>query len=167
MKLVLFPIVFILTFSHACCQQLLGESFNSIKDEAKKYNEEIAALYYKETPVSLIISRNRKTADYAKYYMFFDQKCVSETYFYPTTQYDNKLKYLKSIYGEPTFQSSVYNWTSNNLRITITTAYSGISKSEVCQINYAFVRDLSNIIDIAQKTQSPFIKMVTIKTNPN
>lgn len=53
-------------------QQLLSEKYEAIRDESKKYNEEIAAVYFKENPVELIVSRDRSTLDHAKFFMFYE-----------------------------------------------------------------------------------------------
>lgn len=146
-------------------QQLLLEKYESIINESKKHNEEIAALYYKEIPVALIISLNRSSLDYAKYYMFQNSVCISETIFYPTSEYSKRLQYYRGLYGDPIVANSINNWIENGLQITLTVAYSKTHGKEICQINYAYVSSQEKLKDIMGKMQTPYIKMVTIKTN--
>jgi hypothetical protein len=146
-------------------QQMLMEKFEKIRDESKKYNEEIAALYYKDTPVALSIARDRTTIDYSKFYIFSNNSCISETVYFPKEDYLKKLQYFKILYGEPVIVNSVTNWLKEDLQITLTVAYSKMHGKEICQINYAYTSSHGKIMDIIEKMQTPYVKRVIIKTN--
>jgi hypothetical protein len=94
--------------------------------------------------------------------MFYEGECISETHYYPAINYNDRLKLLKAIYGEPTVYDGVCNWISNGLHVTLTVAFSKQHDKELCMINYGWLQDHEMILNTVQKTQTPFVRMVII-----
>lgn len=162
-------IISILTF--VCCtgqsQQLLNKSYQSIKDESIKYNSQVTAIYYQETPIVLMVAKSNDMLEYLQTYMFSNQLCISETQCYPSSLLESKYTYLTALYGEPKEKmhgdNKMYYWRINGMRITLNLIYTSTHKKEVTQINYARDSDIDAIVDVTQKSQTPYTRLVVLK----
>lgn len=162
MKVIIILFLYVAPFS-SFAQQILGTSFQSVRDDCMKYNNIVSAMYYKETPMMLIMSRTKETYDYTKSFMFENEKCVSETYFYPPDHFEKKYNTLTVLYGEPTKNLDVYSFIEEGLQITLTVVYNQMFKKELLQINYSYITDLNIIASLNTKAQSPYVHMIKLK----
>lgn len=167
-KLFLTLIVLALISIDCYSQQLLSKSYQEIKTECLNYNSQVSAIYYKESPVVLLVAKNKDLTEYMQTYMFSDQRCVSETQCYPASLFEKKRIYLTALYGEPGEtmygNNKMYVWRTNGMRITLTMNDTTTPKTTVAQINYAKDSDIEAIVDVSQKIQTPFTKSVTLKS---
>lgn len=149
-------------------QQLLHNSYQFIKDESVKYNSVVLAIYYQETPITLTVAKSNDLIDYVKLFSFNDLKCISETHCYPSDLFNSKLIYLSALNGEPNEtkngDNTMYVWRKDGIKITLSLNYTTMHKKIITQINYAYESDIDYVVDVAQKSQSPFIKYEMLKT---
>jgi hypothetical protein len=163
-------VISILTFVcfAAQSQQLLSKSYQNIKEESVKYNSQVSAIYYQETPIVLMVAKSNDMLEYLQTYMFSNQQCISETQSYPSSLLESKYIYLTALYGEPKEKmhgdNKMYYWRVDGMRITLNLIYTSTHKKEVTQINYARDRDIDAIVDVTQKSQTPFTKLVILKS---
>jgi hypothetical protein len=166
-NLLIISIVTLVCFT-AQSQQLIGKSYQKIKDESIKYNSQVSAIYYQETPIVLMVSKNNDMLEYLQTFMFSNQQCISETQCYPSSLLESKYIYLTALYGEPKEKmhgdNKMYYWRVDGKRITLNLIYSSTHKKEVTQINYARDSDIDAIVDVTQKSQTPFTKLVNLKS---
>lgn len=152
----------------AYSQQQLHKSYQFIKDESAKYNSEVLALYYLETPMSLTVAKSNDLIDYVQTFLFNNQICISETHCYPSDLLSAKLIYMSALNGEPMEtkygNNTMYVWRKDGMRITLTLNYTTMHKKNITQINYAYDSDMEYIIDVTQKSQSAFTKSEMLKT---
>jgi hypothetical protein len=144
-------------------QTLLGVSYDNIKNEAMKYNNIVYALLYKEEPLTLIICRTKAKTEYTKTYIFKNKKCISETYFYPEDEFTQKKTLFTVLYGEAQLESNVYFWIKDGLKITITTIFNKAVQKVICQINYAKLTNIMDVVNVNEKLQAPYTKMIKLK----
>lgn len=149
-------------------QQLLHNSYQYIKDESVKYNSEVLAIYYQETPISLTVAKSNDLIDYVQIFTFNNLKCISETHCYPSDLFGGKLIMLTALYGDAAEtkygNNTMYVWMKDGMRITLTLNYTTMHKKNITQINYAYDSDTDFIVDVSQKSQSAFVKAVVLKT---
>lgn len=164
--------MFLLVLNGICysaqSQQLLTLSYQNVKEECIKYNSQVSAIYYKETPIVLMVAKSNDLIEYVQTYMFSNQKCISETQCFPASLFDKKYIYLTALYGEPGEtmfgNNKMYVWEKDGMRITLTLNYTTMHKKNVTQINYAKDSDIDAIVDVSQKSQTPFTKSVILKS---
>lgn len=158
--------------AHTICmtaysQQLLSRSYQSIKDESIKYNSQVSAIYYKEKPIVLMVAKSNDMLEYLQTYMFSNQQCISETQCYPSSLLESKYIYLTALYGGPKEKmhgnNKMYYWRINGMRITLNLIYTSTHKKEVTQINYARDSDMDAVVDVTQKSQTPYNRIVVLK----
>ncbi len=90
--------LFLITSNCILSQDILDTKFETVKNESLKYNDIVSAGYYKDLPIILMISRTEESYDYSKSYMFHDNICISETYFYPKDLLQKRYDYLTAHY---------------------------------------------------------------------
>lgn len=166
-------IICIMLLAHTICmtaysQQLLSKSYQNIKDESIKYNSQVSAIYYQETPIALMVAKSNDLLEYLQTFMFSNQQCISETQCYPSSLLESKYIYLTALYGEPKEKmhgdNKMYYWREDGMRITLNLIYTSTHKKEVTQIIYAKDSDIDAIVDLTQKSQTPFTKLVILKS---
>lgn len=149
-------------------QQLLSKSYQYIKDESIKYNSQVSAIYHQETPIVLMVAKSNDLLEYMQTYMFSNQLCITEIQCYPSSLFSNKYTYLTAMYGEPHEKmhgnNKMYFWRIDGMRITLTLIYTTTHKKVVTQINYAKDSDIDAIVDISQKSQTPFTRLEILKS---
>lgn len=154
--------------SIAYSQHLLHNSYQYIKDESVKYNSEVLAIYYQETPISLTVAKSNDLIDYVKIFTFNNLNCISETQCYPSDLFGGKLIMLTALYGDAAEtkygNNTMYVWRNDGMRITLTLNYTTMHKKNITQINYAYDSDTDFIVNVSQKSQSAFTRSVVLKT---
>ena len=160
--------VFVCYWMPSRAQSLLGQGYLKIKTDCVNYNSQVSAIYYQETPIVLMVAKSNDMLEYLQTYMFSNQQCISETQCYPSSLLESKYIYLTALYGEPKEKmhgdNKMYYWRINGMRITLNLIYSSTHKKEVTQINYAKDSDIDAIVDVSQKSQTPFTKLVILKS---
>lgn len=146
-------------------QQMLHESFKSIVSESVKYNEEVAALYYKEIPIALVVAKKSSLFDRAKYYMFHNSICISETSYFPRDTYPVLFTTFKAKYSNHEVTGSGDVWTQGDLRIGLNVTYSKPHRKEVCMATYSYLGDKDKGTDTSEKMQTPYISRKVFRTN--
>jgi len=164
MKKITIVILFSMFITIYNSQNLLGDKYLNIKLGALKYNEKVFILTHYDTPICLIVSRTSETKEYLKTFLFIDDICISETYFYPEENFEQRFNLLSIQYGEAKLESNIYYWISGELKITLTTTFNKMVGKIICQINYCYLSNIKNIIDITNKLQSPYIELKKLKS---
>ena len=162
MKIVL-KLLFVFTSNFIFGQDILGTKFETLKGECIKYNEVVSAQYYKESPIVLSVVRTSEQNDYTKTFMFYEDICICETYFYPKNLLKTRFDYLTALYGEAFLNKETYSWTKGDLQVTLTLTYYQPLKKEIVFVNYCNISEVNNVLDIIKKQQSPFINTIKLK----
>lgn len=162
-------ILFLMSLSiTAYSQEQLHNSYQFIKDESVEHNSEVLAIYYQQMPISLTVAKSNDLIDYLQTFTFRNLKCISETHCYPSDLLSTKLILLSVLNGEPMEtkygDNTMYVWLKDGIRTTLTLNFTTMHNKYITQVNYAYDSDMDMIVDAAQKSQSPNIKSVMLKT---
>jgi len=167
-KIPILTVILVLFATVSYSQQQLHNSYQYIQDESVKYNSEVLAIFYQETPISLTVAKTNDLIDYVQIFTFNDLKCISETHCYPSDLFGGKLILLTALYGDAADtkygNNTMYVWRKDGMRITLTLNYTTMHKKNITQVNYAYDSDTDFIVDVSQKSQSAFTRSVVLKT---